>query len=562
MMPHFSIGELDQLPLETSWSDEHECVLLKQRLKILRAKSVSKSQEEILISDICPIVDVVKKEDYLCDSLGFHSDHEGSKGRSDIVSCEQSQHGTILSIECSPLQARMLPERLEIEYNDALYDCVTQLHNFQHPPNADDIEISEDFLEDLDNVVLKERQRMLLSKELVGSTEPVTEHNLSDPSTNSVDMISQNAGIGSGGSSICDIEGNDTFEKSYGSVYASCEALESRCIIGGAPARTYRHQGTTVSESRKYRHVHGEARPYFSGRGANNEQGLLSSSCKTVRTLALPPFPNVKVEPLDDELQISDKDTLDSKSLGNQISEKSEHANTDEIFEDIIDHMLLGDRMRLLASRKFPKTTLYENFENSSTFVSSGFDHKPTLSESSIPLMKKRPRKRRKTVTESVETTLEEDAPGLLQVLIEKGVLVDEIKLYGETEGDEVLDKSLIEESFSDLEDVIAKAWYLRVRKWPVEWGWCRDLQFFIFVFERHNRIVLERPEYGYATYFFELVDTLPVRWQIKRLVTTMKLTSCSRITLIENKALMVGDDLTEGEARVLWNTVGFLTVV
>lgn len=55
-------------------------------------------------------------------------------------------------------------------------------------------------------------------------------------------------------------------------------------------------------------------------------------------------------------------------------------------------------------------------------------------------------------------------------------------------------------------------------------------------------RIVLERPEYGYATYFFELLDSVPISWQIKRLVTAMKLTSCSRVTLMENKALMVFD--------------------
>lgn len=112
---------------------------------------------------------------------------------------------------------------------------------------------------------------------------------------------------------------------------------------------------------------------------------------------------------------------------------------------------------------------------------------------------------------------------------------------------------------------------YLKFRKWPVEWGWCRDLQSFIFVFERHNRcliclkfhlfgpffsshyitwcllwaelqcrIVLERPEYGYATYFFELVESLPVEWQLKRLVIAMKLTTCSRISIIENKELVV----------------------
>lgn len=42
-------------------------------------------------------------------------------------------------------------------------------------------------------------------------------------------------------------------------------------------------------------------------------------------------------------------------------------------------------------------------------------------------------------------------------MLINKGVLVDEIKLYGEPGGDEALDESLVEESFSELEDVITK---------------------------------------------------------------------------------------------------------
>ncbi|CAL5437709.1 unnamed protein product [Camellia sinensis] len=51
--------------------------------------------------------------------------------------------------------------------------------------------------------------------------------------------------------------------------------------------------------------------------------------------------------------------------------------------------------------------------------------------------------------------------------------------------------------------------------------------------------IVRERPEYGYATYLFEFLDFLPINWQIKHLVTAMKLPSCSRVTLIENKALL-----------------------
>lgn len=43
------------------------------------------------------------------------------------------------------------------------------------------------------------------------------------------------------------------------------------------------------------------------------------------------------------------------------------------------------------------------------------------------------------------------------QVLLDKGVLVDEIKLYGETQDDEALDESLCENSFSELQSVITK---------------------------------------------------------------------------------------------------------
>ncbi|CAA7051598.1 unnamed protein product [Microthlaspi erraticum] len=196
--------------------------------------------------------------------------------------------------------------------------------------------------------------------------------------------------------------------------------------------------------------------------------------------------------------------------------------------------------------------------------------------------------KRKKTATDSIETALEEDAPGLLQVLIQQGVSVDELRLYGDNaSGGDSSDDSLLEESFSELEEVISQlfykretgvkllnlrfskasrtsycltclfslieqARYLQFRKWPVEWGWCRDLQSFIFVFERHNRIVMERPEYGYATYFFELSSTASIGWQIRRLVLAMKLASCGRYQLIENKPLLVGEDMTEGEAEVL----------
>lgn len=85
---------------------------------------------------------------------------------------------------------------------------------------------------------------------------------------------------------------------------------------------------------------------------------------------------------------------------------------------------------------------------------------------------------------DSVETALEEDAPGLLQVfcmvtmyyfevmtmtffltftalfleqiLLDKGITVEEIKLYGDVENDEALPCSS-EDSFEELETIITK---------------------------------------------------------------------------------------------------------
>ncbi|XVF71387.1 hypothetical protein PTKIN_Ptkin12aG0033600 [Pterospermum kingtungense] len=287
-------------------------------------------------------------------------------------------------------------------------------------------------------------------------------------------------------------------------------------------------------------------------------------------------YVKVKAEPLE-SLQNPKKSTL-----GNMVSVKCE-----EDFSDGIDHMLLRDRMKQLTSVEDFELNSSRNFECSRKAEPSAFGFGPVVPESAKSITVNRPRKRKKTATDSVLTALEEDAPGLLKVLLDQGVLVDEIKLYGESENDDPLDESSNEDSFSDLEAVMTKllcqrvpllkfatirctkgskpsyclaclfslveqARYLQFRRWPVEWGWCRDLQSFIFVFRKHHRIVLERPEYGFATYFFELLDSLPIDWQVKRLVTAMKLTSCGRITLIENKPLVVGEDLTEGETKVL----------
>ncbi|KAJ8761758.1 hypothetical protein K2173_004568 [Erythroxylum novogranatense] len=257
-----------------------------------------------------------------------------------------------------------------------------------------------------------------------------------------------------------------------------------------------------------------------------------------------------------------------------------------ELYNDNKDHMQLGDRIRIQTDGDF-KSDVLGRFQCLRKRVPLNVECDQGSSEVPNPMKSSRPRKRNKTATDSVETALEEDAPGLLQALLGQGVNVHEIKLYGETENDEAIDESFIEDSFAEFEAVMSKLFlqrnsflklapirftkaskptycleclfslveqtrYLQFRNWPAQWGWCRDLQSFIFVFKRHNRIVLERPEYGYATYFFELVDSLSINWQIKRLMTVMKLTNCGRISLIENKALLIGHDLSEGEAQVL----------
>ncbi|GMP25712.1 hypothetical protein CsSME_00002448 [Camellia sinensis var. sinensis] len=470
-------------------------------------------------------------------------------------------------------------------------------------------EIFDDFVDDLDHIVLKERRRLLLSRKPLKLTKPVLEGDCSLSSKPVVETtIQQSVGTRKGDNHSCAAEssvtGDHTHDVSERNASDFCKTLESGSLNGiiAGSSCTVPHcsilmescQGIESGKSGMLIGIQGSDRICSSKKASTmyelcGGQNYVSGNPHCMRTSVISStFVNIKAEPLD----YSDVHSLDKSAVCNfpsnsMIPVKSELEIPEEIYGDKLDHMLLRDRIKLLASRDPPNLDNSKNFKCLRKIVPSVRDCSPIVSESSKPLRISRPRKRRKTATDSVETALEEDAPGLLQVLIGKGVSVNEIKLYGEMESDEALDESFSEDGFSELEAVISKlfsqrqsllklapirctkgekasyclaclislveqARYLQFRNWPVEWGWCRDLQSFIFVFKRHNRIVLERPEYGYATYFFELLDFLPINWQIKRLVTAMKLTSCSRVTLIENKALLVGEDLTEGEADVL----------
>ncbi|CAJ1972213.1 unnamed protein product [Sphenostylis stenocarpa] len=233
-------------------------------------------------------------------------------------------------------------------------------------------------------------------------------------------------------------------------------------------------------------------------------------------------FPTSKVKKEIPEDMVYDLDHIVLKEwLRMLLAGKSDYTGAElvkETFETMIvalpvAKMTLIDRLNFLKARADSSlniSTSYPSLRKTRPFSSLS---SPFFSKSAEPSSIMCRRKRNKTATDSVQEALEEDAPGLLQVLLDKGVLVDEIKLYGE----EADDSHLVN-----------------------------------IVFQSLRLIVLERPEYGYATYFFELVESLPVEWQVKRLVIAMKLTACSRISIIENKELVVGEDLSEGEAKVL----------
>ncbi|CAJ1970854.1 unnamed protein product [Sphenostylis stenocarpa] len=260
--------------------------------------------------------------------------------------------------------------------------------------------------------------------------------------------------------------------------------------------------------------------------GINNDGSFSSTS---------PTFAKVKDEPWDYIENLNVKKNYLGRfhiELPNVKHEREVHS---EYSEDQVEHMTLTDRLHFLKARADSSlniSTSYSSLKKTRPFSSLS---SPIFSKSAEPSSIMCRRKRKKTATDSVQEALEEDAPGLLQVLLDKGVLVDEIKLYGDEEDDEPLDESFAEDSFSELEAVMVKVLHALVL------GIVMD-----------TLIVLERPEYGYATYFFELVESLPVEWQVKRLVIAMKLPTCSRISIIENKELVVGEDLSEGEAKVL----------
>ncbi|KAL2551307.1 uncharacterized protein Fot_04926 [Forsythia ovata] len=596
------------------WSEEQEGMPLKQRLKLLLASQrlhfdfAAKSESEIPVEPINSAgIVVVKKENEQCDSQHFISGCFAQEEIIERVLWEQRRSGG--SRECKNQETvedncmntnqmiHVIPTAEKVDSIDETARKAPLGLGFEEVRIR--TQIPDDILDELDHIVLKERLRRLLTSKSLGLLATTPEDSSSGlTSSFSADRHKQRSGTRKSeqefGHEKFSSSGNQFHEidktLKSGSFNAStmksscrtlqCAILEHHCQenrstnLGNVP-NIHRNNGIYSSEK------------YFSKYESNGGQILFSGDSRNVPSSAILSLAHVKVEPSNhNEFERADG-IAGHMSFDDTVPVKSELELPDDSHGDDLDHIILQQRMRLFSSKKVPHLSIYGSSGCPSKLFRSDLDCRSVASEPAKPLKVNRPRKRRKTVTDSVETAMEEDAPGLLQVLLEKGVSIGEIKLFGASENNDALDDSSTEDNFAELEDIISKlfsqrhsslklaplrhakgekatyclaclfslveqARYLQFRKWPVEWGWCRDLQSFIFVFERHNRMVLERPEYGYATYFFDLVDSLPIDWQIKRLVTAMKLSSCGRVGLIENKALLVGEDLTEGEAKVL----------
>ncbi|OIT22599.1 PREDICTED: uncharacterized protein LOC109217389 [Nicotiana attenuata] len=573
--------------------EEFERLPLKQRLKLLLASKRLLESSNVLQTSIDTFV---KKEDEQCDSQNLHSAYSVQQEKLESLALQQNITEKVDTVESSPLQLSLSPKfPINVKVECAKNSTVNSFSNLVNDSSsADGKEINskkpDDFLDDLDFVVLKERQRILHSRKEQCLKTSILEGKPSNFSSVLMnDTTPRSAGIVKGQLRPIKVIGNGSHEFHRISNH-------SNAAVGGLSSTDpqvskmgHHCQRDQLSDSGNSMELLGNGRRTLSKQEDSSRALDLSSfNRKSKVSSPISDLVHVKVEPVDNSMdETTAKNGMGTMPHSSTTLVKTEIGISYDSSGDELDHMLLRERMKLFSSRAVPSFEIGRIADCSRKIVSSVSDCTPISSVPAKPLRVSRPRKRRKTATESVEVAMEEDAPGLLQVLLEKGISVDEIKLYGENQSNEPLDDLTSEDSFSELEAVISKlfsqrqsllklaplqctkgekasyclaclfslveqARYLHFRKWPVEWGWCRDLQSFIFVFERHNRIVLERPEYGYATYFFELVDSTPIDWQIRRLVTAMKLTSCSRVNLIENRTLAVGEELSEGEARVL----------
>lgn len=567
---------------DSGWSEEYDSVPLRLRLNNLRSTTHN--------LDIVNVASAVSEEECKLRPQGVSVDlevdvHLDSEDRTSMKHCLSSSKtfDTGVNVVRNEQLNNAVGSFLNLTSSDVPGSAQTVRDSLGDSNNAHlqgtqvKPEISYEFDDSLDDIVLAERRRMLISRKLLQSSGSyMRDEGHNGESSKLREVLLQGADI--------DMQESDAVQDVPIAKNMNTGINDYDNEASKVDAHETSHTSPILSDEMGGPHNSFGELKSFGGQDING------ANADAIQNLALSLLARVKDEPVDASESCNEEKNGNQNVFTSELvpvkSELKSEPEFSEFLVDELDHLPLIDRMKLLSSGT-PSLDASQNVEFHTKNVASDMDVGIDILESVKPISISRPRKRRKTATDSAEIALEEDAPGLLKVLMERGISAEEIRLYGEGGSEDPLDDSLSENGFAELEAVISQLFsqrqpfmkfpiircakgakasyclscllslveqtrYLQLRKWPVEWGWCRDLQSFIFVFRRHNRIVLERPEYGFATYFFELLDSVPVDWQVKRLVTAMKLTNCGRITLIENKPLMVGEDLSDGEARVL----------
>lgn len=111
-------------------------------------------------------------------------------------------------------------------------------------------------------------------------------------------------------------------------------------------------------------------------------------------------FVNIKAEPLDHgDAHKLEKDAAYISPSNRVVSVKGELEIPEASYGNEVDHMLLRDRIKLLASREPPSLNSSRNFECLKKTVPCVVDCSPIASESAKPIRINRPRKKRKTAT-------------------------------------------------------------------------------------------------------------------------------------------------------------------
>uniref|UniRef100_A0A2N9ETB0 Uncharacterized protein n=1 Tax=Fagus sylvatica TaxID=28930 RepID=A0A2N9ETB0_FAGSY len=361
----------------------------------------------------------------------------------------------------------VVPAKIKVEHSDNLPNSLGDgVNGFVGADVAAVVvknEIPSNFPDDdLDHIVLKERRRMLLSRKLLELAK--RDHKGTSGGLSEI-LIQQCSEKGKEetlveGESVC---GNQPYDKPERTASVSCNTLGTGLpddiIAETSVINQYSRASTKSGDDME---IHASERNFSSERmivesNLSEGQDYVPANTSSVCTSMSSTFVKVKVEPGDDSnFHNLDKNAIQNFSF-NKLPLKSESGVSDKLYEDEVDHMLLRDRMKMPKWVEDSELNISRNSEYLKKSVPSALGCSLIASDSADPIRINRPRKRKKTVTDSVETAMEEDAPGLLKVLIDKGVSVDEIKLYGETESDEALDESLIEDSFSELEAVISK---------------------------------------------------------------------------------------------------------